>query len=62
MRLGDAVVRNPGGSSVIFAMWHRWVETGQAWWLLVLAGVVMVDVLVGSWLIAQELRLLKAAW
>ena len=47
---------------MIFAMWHRWVDTGQAWWLLVLAGVVLIDVLVGSWLIAQEVRLLRAAW
>ena len=47
---------------MIFAAWHRWVDTGQAWWLLVLVAVVLLDVLVGSWLIAQEVRLLRAAW
>lgn len=47
---------------MIVAAWHRWIETKQSWWLLVLAGVLVLDVVVGSALIAWELRELKAAW
>jgi hypothetical protein len=44
---------------VIVALWHRWVSSGQWWWLALLGGVLIVDVLIGSWLISQELRILK---
>lgn len=47
---------------MIVAAWHRWVETGQWWWLVVLAGVLALDVLVGTWLIAFELELLREAF
>lgn len=47
---------------MIIAAWRRWIETGQWWWVLVLAAVVLVDALIGSWLIAKELQLFKDAW
>lgn len=47
---------------MIIALWHRWVEQGQWWWLLLIGGVLLLDVLIGSWLIAWEIRLLKEAW
>ena len=47
---------------MLIAIWHRWTQSGQWWWLALLAGVLLVDVLIGSWLIAWELKLLKEAW
>ena len=47
---------------MIFAIWRTWVERGQWWWLLILGAVLLTDVLIGSWLIGWELRLLKEAW
>jgi hypothetical protein len=47
---------------VIIALWHRYVTQGQWWWLALLGGVLLLDVLIGSWLIAWEIRLLKEAW
>ena len=44
---------------MIVAIWHRWVQSGQWWWLLVLGSVALMDILIGSWLISQELRILK---
>jgi hypothetical protein len=40
-------------------MWRRWVEQGQWWWLALIAAVLALDVFVGSWLIAWELRVLE---
>ena len=47
---------------MIVALWHRWTQSGQWWWLLVLGSVLLADILIGSWLIAWELKLLKEAW
>lgn len=47
---------------MIIAAWKRWVDTGQAWWLLVIGAVIVLDVFVGSWLIAKEIELLRAVW
>ena len=44
---------------MIIAAWRRWVDSGQWWWLAVLAGVLLADVVIGSWLLAYELELLK---
>lgn len=46
---------------MIIAIWQRYV-TGSRWWLILLAGVLLADVFIGSWLISQELRILKEAW
>ena len=47
---------------MIVAIWHKWVEQGQWWWLALIGVVLLLDVLIGSWLIAWELKLLKEAW
>lgn len=47
---------------MIFAIWRTWVERGQWWWLVLLGVVLLLDVLIGSWLIAWELRIFKEAW
>lgn len=47
---------------MILAVWRKWIEQGQWWWLAVLAAVLLADVLIGTWLIGQELRLLRASW
>jgi hypothetical protein len=47
---------------MLIAVWKRWVDSRQWWWLALLGGVLIVDALIGSWLIAQEIRLLKEAW
>lgn len=47
---------------MIVAVWRKWVERGQWWWLAVLVAVMLADVLIGGWLITQELRLLREAW
>lgn len=44
---------------MILAAWKRWMDTGQAWWILVLCAILVLDVLVGSYIIGWELRLLK---
>jgi len=47
---------------VIVALWRTWIERGQWWWLALIAAAMLLDVFIGSWLIAQELRILKEAW
>jgi hypothetical protein len=47
---------------MIVAAWKRWVDSGQWWWLLVIGAVLLLDVTIGSWLIAKEIELLKEAW
>ena len=44
---------------MIIAAWRRWVDSGQWWWLIVIGAVLLVDVFIGSWLIAWELQILK---
>ena len=46
---------------MIIAIWHRYV-TGSRWWLILLTGVLFADILIGSWLLVWELRILKEAW
>jgi len=47
---------------VIVTLWHRWRLDRNWWWLALLAGVMLLDVVIGSWLIAQELRVFKEVW
>jgi len=44
---------------VVIAIWRKWVEQGQWWWLALIAAVLLADVLIGSWLLAWEIRTLK---
>lgn len=47
---------------MIIALWLRFVDEGAWKWLALAAAIVALDVFVGSWLIAQELRLLREVW
>ena len=47
---------------MLIAIWHRWVQQGQWWWLVILGAILLVDALIGSWLIAKEIELLREVW
>lgn len=47
---------------MISAIWRRWIERGQWWWLALLGVVLLADIIIGSWLIAWELKLFKELW
>ena len=44
---------------MLIAIWRTWVERRQWWWLALMGAVLLLDVFVGSWLIAWEIRLLR---
>lgn len=44
---------------MIVALWQRWRERRRWWWLVVIGAVLALDALVGSALIAWELRVLR---
>lgn len=43
---------------MIVAIWLRWRQDRRWWWLALIGGVLILDILIGSWLIAWELRVL----
>lgn len=47
---------------MIVAAWYRWVQTRQWWWLCLLVGILLLDVLFASYIVAWELRMLREAW
>ena len=47
---------------MIYALWGRWRLGGQWWWLALIGAVLLLDIFIGSWLIAWELKILKEAW
>jgi hypothetical protein len=47
---------------VIVALWHRWSRDGHYRWLALCLGVLVLDLFVGAWLVAWEIRLLKDLW
>lgn len=47
---------------MIFALWHRWTRDRHFRWIALLLAILVVDLFVGSALIAWEIRLLREAW
>lgn len=47
---------------MIFALWQRWLQHGHFRWLAILMALLVVDLFVGSALVAWEIRLLREAW
>jgi heme A synthase len=47
---------------VIVALWRRWTTDRRARWLALAAGVLVLDAIVGGWIIAWELRTFAGAW
>ena len=44
---------------MIVALWYRWIQSKQWRWLVITGAVIILDLLIGTWLIAWELRFLK---
>lgn len=47
---------------MILALWHRWTQSRNTRWLVLVAALLALDVVLGSWLIAWELQTLRDMW
>lgn len=47
---------------MIVALWHRWTHDHRLRWLTLCLAILALDVAIGSWLIAWELRMLREVW
>lgn len=47
---------------MIVALWHRWTQDRHYRWLALCLAILAIDLLVGSALLAWEIRLLREAW
>lgn len=47
---------------MIWTIWKRWVDSHRWWWLLLLPAIMLLDVVVGTWVIAREIELLRRMW
>ena len=47
---------------MIIVLWHRWTQSGHSRWLALCLALLVADLLVGSALIAWEIRMVRGAW
>ena len=47
---------------MIVALWSRWTRDHHYRWLALCLGVLALDMLIGSALVAYEVRLIREAW
>ena len=44
---------------MLIAIWARWRMERRWWWIALIVGVLAADVLIGSWLVAWEIKAFK---
>lgn len=47
---------------MIVALWHRWVQSGDARWIFLCGALLVADVFLGAWIVSLWLPALVEAW